>query len=85
MHKIRKKIATNKIVILELFLFIKILNSNLNFLKTEKNIILILLGRDQNKGKEINKIKNVLIQLKDNIKNEEGSNDENKLVIIVNV
>jgi len=45
--KIKKKIEINTIVALELFVAIKILNSDLNFLNREEIIIKFFLGRGQ--------------------------------------
>jgi len=66
----------------ELFDAVRTLNSDLNFLKRESNKIKFLLGIIQNKGSEINRIKMVLNQLNEMEKKEEGSNTENRLLII---
>jgi SpoU rRNA methylase family enzyme len=82
LHIIKKKKDEKIIVTDELLDAVRTLNSDLNFLKRKSNKIKFLLGIVQNKGNEINRIRIVLNQLKEIEKKEEGSNTENRLLII---
>jgi len=69
---------------LELETFNKILNSDLNFLKRLLIITKFLLGSNQNTGIKMIPRRIVLIQFKEKLKKDEGSNTEKRFLIIIN-
>jgi len=84
LHRIKKKTEVRMIVRLELETFSKILNSDLSFLKSLLKTIKFFVGKAQKIGKAIKINKKVLTQLRERLKNEEGSNTEKRFLIIVN-